>query len=202
MLNFPDSKLQWQSWRLIMALLMGLVLSIGSANLHNWDLAPATAQILRPEIVAEQVYQRFSDLPRANQYLSQETGAVVTDNTLIGRLVRYHQYVKSRPTRFRLDWQLTLADYLGVNETIKTERYPGAQTLTSNPLEADRQAIANLNRRQRSELVDILVSIYNPQAAKPPGSNADSPNNSESDSFSTPPKPRLSQPGDAQLLMP
>jgi hypothetical protein len=206
--KLQPSQLHRGSLGFLIALLMGIVLSVwgpqlgSGGNLPNLSLAPATAQILRPENVAEQVYQRLPDLPRENQYLSEETGAVATDNTLISRLVRYHQYVKSRPTRFRLDWQFTLADYLGVNEPIKESRYPGATTLNKNPLEADLQVIGSLNRRQRSELVDVLVSIYNPQAVTPSKPESAPPSTTQPSQPSPPSQPNLSQPGDAQLLIP
>jgi len=176
---------------LIIAVL-GLFLFIGVPK----PLIPVNAQTINPEIVAEQVYQQIRELPRENQYLSQETGQVATDNTLISRLVRYHQYVKNRPTNFRFDWQLTLADYLDANETIKEERYPGATTLQTNPLQGDRQIISSLNRRQRSELVDLLVSIYGSQIKEKPTTNQPT----TPQPHPSPTTPIIPQPGDAELL--
>ena len=166
---------------------------------HNYTLV-AIAQNLRPEVVAAEVYKNIPSLPQENQYLSQETGEVDTDNTLISRLIRYHQYVKNRPPNYRLDWKLTLADYLGVNEPIRDFRYPGSSTLQLNPLESDRAVIDRLSRSQRNELVDILVSIYNGQQPNNPTTN-DSQENSSSSEESKP-LPKLPQPGDADLLLP
>ncbi len=166
---------------------------------HNYT-SVAIAQALRPETVAAEVYQNIPSLPQENQYLSQETGEVDTDNTLISRLIRYHQYVKNRPLNYRLDWKLTLADYLGVNEPIRDFRYPGSSTLQINPLESDRAVIDRLSRSQRNELVDILVSIYNGQQPNNPTTN-DSQEN-PLDSEESKPLPKLPQPGDADLLLP
>jgi hypothetical protein len=121
---------------------------------------PVFAQTLNPEEVATAVYQKFPDLPLENQYIDRESQEIAEQNTLVSRLVRYHQYIKSRPTKYRIDWQLTFADYFGINETILENRYPGSSTLTVNPVEIDRQVIKNLTQQQRSNLIDILVEIY------------------------------------------
>lgn len=160
----------------------------------NYLLEPISAQVLRPEAISSEIYQRMPDFPKENQYINRETGKVVPDNTLISRIVRYHQYVKSRPTQFRLDWKLTLADYLNLNEQILESTYPGSTTLQINPLPGDRQAISQLNRLQRNKLVDIFVNIYNPQTQTSP-----KPNSSSNTPNSTPTNP-LPQPGDAELL--
>ncbi len=167
----------------------------------KWGLPLVVAQTLRPEEVAAQVYRTIPSLPQENQYFSQETGEVDADNTLISRLIRYHQYVKNRPLSYRLDWKLTLADYFGVNEPIRDFRYPGSSTLQLNPLEGDRAVITNLSRRQRNELVDTLIGIYNGQ--QPNNSTSDvSPEQSQPSSNDSNPLPPLPQPGDADLLLP
>jgi hypothetical protein len=160
------------------------------------------AQSLRTEGIADIVYQRLPYLPKENQYISRETGEVAENNSLITRLIRYHQDIKKRPTVFRIDWQLTFADYLGFNERLQEERYPGQNTLTTNPMDADVKVIRSLKRSQRLELIDVLLSIYNPQSqdvspAKPSPSPQPSPSQN-----STPNKPPLSKPGDSQLLLP
>lgn len=156
------------------------------------------AQTITPEKVAEEVYQQIPDFPLENNYTSRETNQINLENTLISRLVRYHQYTKSRPTTFRLDWKLTLADYLGKNEIINDERYPGFNTLTQNPFSGDRKVIENLTMQQRNNLVKVLVSIYNPNADnKPTEKPAQNPqNNNSSPSFTLP------KPGGADLLLP
>lgn len=156
------------------------------------------AQTITPEKVAEEVYQQISNFPLENNYTSRETNQINLENTLISRLVRYHQYTKSRPTTFRLDWKLTLADYLGKNEIINDERYPGFNTLTQNPFSGDRKIIENLTMQQRNNLVKVLVSIYNPNAEnKPSQKPSQNPqNNNSSPSFTLP------KPGGADLLLP
>ncbi|WP_066344768.1 hypothetical protein [Geminocystis sp. NIES-3708] len=160
--------------------------------------SPVFAQTITPEKVAEEVYQQIPDFPLENNYISRETNQIAIENTLISRLVRYHQYTKSRPTTFRLDWKLTLADYLGKNETINDERYPGSSTLTQNPFISDRKIIQSLTMQQRNDLVNVLVSIYNPNVEnKPQETPTQNPqNNNSSPTFVLP------QPGGADLLLP
>ena len=118
----------------LIAFWLGIMLFTIISNLKSTQLSPVQAQSLRPNSVAEQIYQLIPELPLENQYLSQETKEVATNNTLVSRLIRYHQYVKSRPVKFRLDWQFTMADYLESNEQISYDRYPGSKTLTNHPL--------------------------------------------------------------------
>jgi len=158
------------------------------------------------EVIAQQIYDQFPDIPKNNGYRRQSDGTPDPENTLISRMIRYHRDIKRRPTRYRFDWRLTLADYLGANEQILPERYPGFSTLQESPLDSDKEAIASLNRRQRQELVDFLAEIYRPQAMP---NGAESPENGQSDenpsrppAVTTPTQPGLAQPGDAQLLMP
>jgi hypothetical protein len=165
----------------------------------NYSYSPVVfAQTITPEKVAEEVYRQMPDFPLENNYTSRETNQINLENTLISRLVRYHQYTKSRPTTFRLDWKLTLADYLGKNEIINDERYPGFNTLTQNPFEGDRKIIESLTMKQRNNLVNVLVSIYNPNPEnKPTEKPAQNPqNNNSSPSFTLP------KPGGADLLLP
>jgi hypothetical protein len=126
---------------------------------------------------------------------------VDSDSTLASRLIRYHIFVKSRPPNYRLDWKLTLADYLGAHEYLVESQYPGGNTLRQNPMEGDRAAIEKLSRAQRDALIDVLVSIFNPN---PSGTSAPAP--SASPPPPKPPNPRatpsLPKPGDAQLLLP
>jgi hypothetical protein len=207
---FKNSQLRRRILKRLIPILMGIFLALGGGQFKELGIGiggnlgdqAAIAQSLRPEYVADIVYQRLPYLPKENQYISQETGNVVADNTLISRLIRYHDYVKSRPTSFWLDWKLTLADYLGANEPIKVPRYPGNSTLKTNPMEGDIKVITSLNRRQRAELVDILVSIYSPKTEKPSNTNTSSPVAPQPIPSPSPAKIPISKPGDAQLLMP
>lgn len=205
-MTLKNSKLIFLTSRLVLAIFIFLAISLTRSDRLpkislDFSLPVATAQSIRPEIVATEVYQRIRDLPQENQYLSRETGEVDLDNTLISRFVRYHQYIKNRPLNYRLDWKLTLADYLGVNEPIRDFRYPGSSTLQNNPLEGDRAVINRLSRLQRNELVNTLVTIYSGQPqSNPPSNSADSPNKPASNNPTS--LPRLPQSGDAELLLP
>jgi hypothetical protein len=156
-LSFP---LRLKSVFLIICVITGFCLA-------NVSHLPATAQRISPTDIWQTVYQKLPELPKENTYLSKETGKVAQDNTLIGRLIRYHIYVKGRAPIYRFDWKLTLADYLNANEIIYDASYPGNDSLKENPIDGDRLAISKLSRRQRDELVQVLVNIFNPSAQTP-----------------------------------
>jgi hypothetical protein len=138
--------------------------SVGeSRQLSLFGIQHTVAQSIAPSDVGVRVYQQLPNLPRENQYISKETGKVAENNTLVNRLIRYHLYLKGRPANYRLDWKLTLADYLGANEVIYDSSYPGNDTLRQNPLEGDRAAIKRLSRQQRDALVQVLVNIFSPR---------------------------------------
>ncbi len=118
---------------------------------------------IRPTELWRLVYEKLPDLPLENQYVGGLDRQVKVENTLASRLIRYHIYVKSRSPGYRLDWKLTLADYLGANEIMYEQMYPGADVLSKNPIEGDRLAIQNLTRSQREALIDVLVGLYTPQ---------------------------------------
>jgi hypothetical protein len=167
---------------------------------------PTLAQSMRFEQVTQELYQQIPDLPLENGYVNSETGRVSTDNTLISRLIRYHVYIKSRLPNYRLDWKLTLADYLGVNERIEPKTYPSGSSLRKNPMEGDIAAVNRLTLAQRTAVVDILAAGFTtaatPQAEPSP---APSPAISPTPTPSPTPNsrfPRQPQPGDAQLLRP
>jgi hypothetical protein len=186
--------------QIILAFCLGIIISL----VGNLDpirlLSPVLGQNIRPEMVAELVYQRLPNLPLENEYISKTTNQVATNSTLMLRFIRYHEYVKSRPVKYRLDWQLTFADYFDLNEPIQTDRYPGFDTLTASPLESDRAIITKLNRAQRNQLIDTLLAIYNPQTETPAQQPATTPSNSPTQR--KPNTPVLPQPGDADLLLP
>jgi hypothetical protein len=182
---------------------LALCLSIGSErSIVNKFISPsAIAQTIPPESVAAKVYQQIPELPKENQFINKEFQQADSDNTLISRFVRYHLYVKNRPLNFRLDWKLTIADYFNLNEDIKAINYPGSSTLTTNPLESDRQIITKLNRQQRDRLVDTLIGIYNPQtetSSSTPSQPTQNPATQKP--IQNNPALPLPKPGDAQLL--
>ncbi|GAB1545158.1 hypothetical protein NUACC21_78340 [Scytonema sp. NUACC21] len=157
---------------------------------------PVSAQRVSATDAWQLVYKQVPDLPRENQYLSKETGKRAENNTLVSRLIRYHLYVKGRAPNFRLDWKLTLADYLDANEVLYEGTYPGNDTLRQNPLDADKAAIARLSRRQRDALVQALVNVFGDTQSTPTAR----PNTSPPSGESPPTRSRSPQPGDAQLL--
>lgn len=198
------------SLELFLVALIGLVLPFWIAkieqtnSLSNFVISPVNAQSLTPELVAAKVYEQMPDLPKANTYIVKETGAVNSDNTLVSRIVRYHLYVKARSTMFRLDWKLTLADYLNVNEKINQINYPGYNTLTQNPLADDQKFMDGLTLSQRQKLVDILVGIYNPVTNSNSNVNVSNPSEDVKPSSSDTTTPKrtfeLPKPGGAELL--
>lgn len=139
-------------------------------------IAPAVAQFSSRSIDVQQVYARLPDLPLENQYVNREGEA--SASTLVDRLVQYHIYTSGRSLNSRLDWKLTLADYLDANEWMQPGLYPGADSLRQNPIEGDRAAIKQLNRAQRDALVDALVSSFSAPAqvrAEPNAAQQSSP---------------------------
>ncbi|MBD2421421.1 hypothetical protein H6G54_27840 [Anabaena cylindrica FACHB-243] len=153
--------LQFNSGLIIILIAVSVItLGLGSSNFPS--ISPAVAQRISPSDVWQVVYQQLPNLPKENQYISKDTGKVAEKNTLASRMIRYHIYVKGRSPIYRLDWKLTLADYLNANETIYEASYPGNDSLKQNPLESDRTAITKLTRNQRNQLVQVLVDIFNP----------------------------------------
>jgi hypothetical protein len=166
--------------------------------------------VLRTQDLWKQVYQLIPDLPLENQYVNKETREA-SSSTLISRLIRYHVNNKGRSPIYRLDWKLTLADYLGANERISASVYPGADIFKTNPLEGDVAAIQQLTRVQRDALVQALVTTFAPAAQTSPENSPATPTVTPSDTPGTPsaapssapphtPR-REPRPGDANLLL-
>ncbi|MGF1493889.1 MAG: hypothetical protein ACFBSC_15835 [Microcoleaceae cyanobacterium] len=160
----------------------------------------AQSRRIRIQDVWQQVYAKLPDLPKENQYVALETGEVAEDDTLIGRLIRYHLYAQGRSPLYRLDWKLTLADYLGVNEVMYANQYPSRDKFSENPMDSDRTAVRQLTLAQRETLVTTLANIFNPQQSEVENSDQESSVDSDQPSRSTSPLPPQSQPGDADLL--
>ncbi|HLO51899.1 MAG TPA: hypothetical protein VK211_26050 [Kamptonema sp.] len=159
-------------------------------------VAQSSSQDLRVGDAWRLVYQQLPNFPMENNYVSKETGKVDPNNTLVGRLIRYHLFVKGRPANYRLDWKITLADYLGATpEYLEEGVYPGGDVLRVNPMERDRTVIQSLNRAQRDALVQVLVDVFSGNAPSVPAAGG---NQERSPSQVVPPP----QPGDAKLLMP
>ena len=187
--------------------LLSSILESGELSLLAVEPSPIVqrvAQESQPQPVRAQdawkfVYERLPDLPIENNYISKETGKVDPNNTLVGRLIRYHVFVKGRPPNYRFDWKLSLADYLGATPDYLVESvYPGNDVLRSNPMEADRTAIQSLNRIQRDALVQALVDVFSGNSSQKPAP----PSGGKPQDRSNSPQIPQPQPGDAKLLMP
>jgi hypothetical protein len=172
---------------------------------NRFGLQPVLAQRIRPDGIWKQIYQRLPDLPLENQYVSKETGQVDSENTLVGRLIRYHLYSKGRPPFYRLDWKITLAEYLEVHRIMEEVGYPSANSLNTNPVGGDVSAIKRLNRAQRDALIQSLVDAFTPQSINRTRSNSDKPENPYQPPATlnvNPLKKPARGPGAAQLLEP
>ncbi len=117
----------------------------------------ATAQVVRTAEIGQKIHGEFPEIPIENQYFSRKLNKIDPTNTLIGRMLRYHAYVKGRPVQMRLDWKLTLADYLDANDIMDSATYPSQDVLTVNPMEGDRAAVNKLSRETRNRLIDRLI---------------------------------------------
>lgn len=180
---------------------MGNFNRAGSFQLFSSQTALASGD-LRPQQVAGKVYQRLDFLPRENEYVDRQTGEIDENETLVNRFIRYHRYVKDRSFVSRFDWKLTLADYLGYNETVLESRYPGNYSLKENPFHQDIEIIKSLSVSQRNQLVETIFSIYNPEGAKnlETRSQFEIKNTEPEEVENNRPRLHQSQPGDADLL--
>jgi hypothetical protein len=124
----------------------------------------ADAQQLReiPQAV-ERIYRALPDLPQENQYVSAEDGPRPS-NTFVKRFLAYHLQTQGRSPYSRLDWKLTFADYLEANAPIYAASYPGAETLTVNPLNRDRQIVQGLSRGERRALLAEILAAFGADA--------------------------------------
>ncbi len=117
----------------------------------------ATAQVVRTAEIGQKIHTEFPEIPIENQYFSRKLNKIDPTNTLVGRMLRYHAYVKGRPVQVRLDWKLTIADYLDANDVMDLATYPSQDVLTVNPMEGDRAAMNKLSRETRNRLIDRLM---------------------------------------------
>ena len=131
---------------------------------------PATLRRIDPVAIAARIYEQVPDLPLDNQYISSKTGQVATDNTLVSRIIRYHLYSKERPTNFRFDWKLTIADYLGAFDRISARNY-ASYGLRDDPMEADIAAVRSLSREERNRLTNALYNAFTMPAEVEPAAN-------------------------------
>lgn len=122
---------------------------------------PVWAQLRLVPEASRQVYQDIPELPLENSYAATQVDSGSSEeNTLVRRIMIYHLQVKGRSPTNRLDWKLTLADYLDVNEPMYAQAYPGAANLSSNPYAPDRAIIQSLSREQRNQLLKALIVSF------------------------------------------
>jgi hypothetical protein len=143
--NYPYKKL-------LAPLLAGLI----ACTIQGFIPAASLAQLDSPGDLSQAVYKKLPNLPLENQYIRTQTNKPAPESTLISRLVQYHS-IKGRSPAYRLDWKITLADYLGINDFLRPEIYPGKAFLKTSPMERDQKAIQSLTRAQRNALVQALV---------------------------------------------
>ncbi|MDS3859793.1 hypothetical protein RIF25_03120 [Thermosynechococcaceae cyanobacterium BACA0444] len=197
-----------------------VLVAVALIGFHSRELIPSSqAQTyLGPKQAASQIYQALPDLPLENTYLRQDSGAVATDSTLVERFIQYHTSVKGRSPFYRFDWQLTFADYLGLNDYLEPAAYPGRNFLSTNPMAQDIAAIQTLTYAQRQSLLKILATLYGdreiilssptqtappiPAAAPPTRQLKPAPRPGEADLLAPPPQPRPMPTGDARFLLP
>ena len=144
----------WLGW-----LLVGLLGAVAFIGLPSAQAQPAQLRRIDPVAIATLIYEQVPALPLENQYVSSKTGQIAEDNTLVSRIIRYHLYSKDRPTNFRLDWKLTLADYLGAFDRISANNYAD-YGLKENPALADVAVVQNLSREDRDLLIDALYTAF------------------------------------------
>lgn len=125
---------------------------------------PTPLRRINPATLSAQVYEQLPDFPLENQYISSESGEAAIENTLVSRIIRYHLYSQERPTNFRLDWKLTMADYLGAFERITPDQYPD-YGLRENPMAGDIAVVQSLTPAMRDRLVNTLYETFTPDSA-------------------------------------
>ncbi|MDG2992201.1 hypothetical protein L3556_14875 [Candidatus Synechococcus calcipolaris G9] len=166
------------------------------------SVAQTAPVFANPRQVAGEIYAKLPNFPLENTYIRQETNQVASESTLIERLIVYHTTVKGRSPVYRLDWKITLGDFLGVNDFLQGSTYPGTSYLKENPMAGDMAVIQALNRQERQQLIQTLVNYYSPLAGIPLESPQQPSRPMVEPDVVTPQLPPASQPGEAQLLSP
>ena len=138
---------------------IGLFMTTAIAALLLSIAPPAHARIVRTAETAQKIYIELPEIPLENQYFNQKLKKIDPNNTLINRILRYHAFTKGRPADIRLDWKLTLADYLGANDIMDPATYPSHDVLSKNPMDDDRAAVNKLTRSMRDQLIDRLIQF-------------------------------------------
>ena len=149
---------------LSIALTIGSTLKVPFGEIDRLGMASAQPTVVirqvDPAAIAAQIYATYPDFPLENTYIQSNTGEVAIEDTLVSRLIRYHLYRANRPANFRLDWKLTIADYLDAFTRMRAARYPSADELSVNPMVGDKAAVQAMTRQQRNQLVQILFDLF------------------------------------------
>lgn len=179
----------WQGW-------------IGALILWGIGVSSVHAQLREIPEAVRQVYKALPKLPLENTYAPKADNiGSPQDNTWIRRVMLYHIQLKGRSPTSRLDWKLTLADYLGANETMFTDAYPGATTYSPNPYDGDLKVMQSLSRAERNALLLALLNAFGgdptpPTLYIPPVTATEAPSLAP-----TPAKTALPKPGGAADLL-
>ena len=143
----------------------------GLTSPRSTQAQPTPIRRVDPGALSARVYEQMPTLPLENQYISTDTGRVAEDNTLASRIIRYHLYSQKRPTNFRLDWKLTMADYLGAFERMSADNYAD-YGLRENPMEADIAVVRGLSWEERDRLTNTLYEVFTTPAEPSPADAA------------------------------
>ncbi len=150
MTRFLSLRIPRTLWVLVVIMVLAVVPS--SPSWSQLRLIPAAEQ---------SVYEALPTFPRETQYVPRDSDDTNEDpSTLVRRLMLYHLQVKGRSLSSRLDWKLTLADYLEANEPMFPQAYPGARTLTENPFNRDRELIKALTRPERNQVLEVILTAF------------------------------------------
>ncbi len=191
---------------IVLAVLLCLIIGLNS------NPSPATAQgsrlrQLRPQEILVEASKQLTFIRPDNQYVDRQTKKIRPESTALARLIEYHVYGRGRSPLYRLDWKLTLADYLGAFELMDDDSYPGANQFVRNPVTTDRLQVRSWSRSQREQVVNTLTALYNPNSLKPAAPLVfPNPNPAPPRPEPSPPKEPLNRPlpqtGDADRLKP
>lgn len=161
---------------------------------------PTPLRRINPAILSAQVYEQLPDFPLENQYISSESGEAAIENTLVSRIIRYHLYTQERPTNFRLDWKLTMADYLGAFERITPDQYPD-YGLRENPMAGDIAVVQSLTPAMRDRLVNTLYETFTPDSATSESATSELGTSAPGTSAPAAVEPATSEPSTADDLL-
>ncbi|MEM6251521.1 MAG: hypothetical protein AAF821_01245 [Cyanobacteria bacterium P01_D01_bin.156] len=101
------------------------------------------ANSVNPVALANQLYIQYPDIPKVAH----------VNTTLLSRFIDYHLDGNARPGQYHLDWELSLADYLGAT-------YGHHGHASDSITVADKHAMKTLSLDQRHQLVSSLEQLF------------------------------------------